>query len=202
MKHCLIIAITLLLPHVAVAANLVQNGSFEDPIQGPGTWSVQSGVTGWTVISDTGGVEIRNNNAGVASDGVNFVELDANSNSAIEQSFATIAGSLYDLAFDYSPRIFQPASTNGVSVFWNGGLLASLTGDGGTENIWESHQFSVTGTGGNNTLRFEATGTSDSLGGNIDNVSLDVNEVPIPAALWLMGSALGLLGFIPKRKSA
>jgi len=42
-------------------------------------------------------------------------------------------------------------------------------------------------------LKFAATGTSDSLGGNIDYVQL--NAVPVPAAAWLFASALCLFGF-------
>jgi hypothetical protein len=199
MKQCLLIAITLLLPQLAVAANLVQNGSFENPAQAPGTWNLYSAIQGWNAVSGAG-IELRNNIAGTAQDGSNYVELDSRNNSAMQQdSIATIAGNLYELTFFYSPRIGQPASTNGIDVFWNGGLLASLTGDGGTGNIWGSHSFFVSGTGSDK-LKFAAAGISDSLGGNIDNVSL--NSVPVPAALWLMASALGLLGFVPKRKSA
>jgi hypothetical protein len=197
MKQCLLIAITLLLPQLAVAANLVQNGSFENPAQDPGTWDLYSAIQGWNVVSGAG-IELRNNNAGTAQNGNNYVELDSHNNSTIQQDgIATIAGSLYDLTFFYSPRIGQPASTNGIDVFWNGGLLASLTGDGGTDNIWGSHKFSVKGTG-NDSLSFAASGRSDSLGGNLDNVSL--NSVPVPAAFWLMASALTLLRLGSRRK--
>ncbi len=42
----------------------------------------------------------------------------------------------------------------------------------------------------------------DLLGGTvlIDNVSLTV--VPVPAAVWLFGSALGLIGFLRRRAAA
>jgi hypothetical protein len=201
MKQYLIIAITLLLPHVATAANLVVNGSFEDPVQQNNTFTIRNGITGWGLVSGSG-IEVRTNNAGTASDGENFVELDARGNSAMEQIIQTSAGSLYELMFDYSPRIGLPDSTNGISVFWNDVLLSNMTATGGSANLWVTHQFFVPGTGGQDKLKFEATGTSDRVGGNIDNVRLDINEVPIPAALWLMVSALGLLGIVPKRKSA
>ena len=56
----------------------------------------------------------------------------------------------------------------------------------------------VLGTG-MDALRFAATGIDDSLGGNIDNVSL--NAVPVPAAAWLFGSAFGVFGLAKRRKS-
>lgn len=191
----LLIASMLLSASSLANANLIQNGSFEETIQGNGSWSVYNSINGWSTISGPG-IEIRNNVEGTASDGVNFVELDShnggNTNSAMAQTIATSAGSLYELLFDYSPRINQPASTNGISVFWNGNLLSNVTGIGGATNNWLTYQFLVTGTG-NDVLQFLATGTNDSLGGNIDNVQL--NAVPVPAAIWLFASAIGLFGF-------
>lgn len=198
MKNFLIIALLLSFSGLASAANLVQNGSFEVPIQQNGTFSIKSSIPGWNLASGSG-IEIRNNNVGIASNGVNFVELDANSNSAIQQNITTSAGGLYELLFDYSPRIGQPAITNGISVFWNDNLLSEITAAGGSTNLWLAHQFLVTGTG-NDVLKFAATGRSDSLGGNIDDVRLNA-AVPIPAAIWLMASGLGLLGLVPRRKS-
>lgn len=190
MKKLLTLAV-LLSAATTANANLVQNGSFEDTIQANGTWSVYNSINGWSTTRGAG-IEIRNNVTGIASNGVNFVELDSHNNSAMAQAITTSAGSLYELLFDYSPRVNQPATTNGISVFWNGSLLAEITGTGGASNLWVTQQFFVTGTG-NDVLQFAATGTSDSLGGNIDYVQL--NAVPVPAAAWLFASALGLFGF-------
>ena len=191
----LLISVVLLAAASAAHANLVQNGSFEDTIQADGTWNVYNNISGWATVSGPG-IEIRNNVAGVASHGVNFVELDShndkNTNSAMKQLITTSAGSLYELLFDYSPRINQPSTTNGISVFWNGYLLADVTATGGSSNLWVVQRFFVTGTGGNDELKFLATGKDDSLGGNIDNVRL--NAVPVPAAAWLFASAIGLFG--------
>ena len=64
-------------------ANLVTNGSFEDTEQAPGTWSVYSDINGWSTTRGSG-IEIGNNVVGTAQDGVNFVELDSNNNSAMK----------------------------------------------------------------------------------------------------------------------
>jgi hypothetical protein len=186
----LLTLLVLLSAATAAHADLVQNGSFEDTNQTNGTWSIYNNINGWSTVSGAG-IEIRNNVAGIASNGVNFVELDSNDNSAMAQMISTSTGSLYELLFDYSPRINQPSSTNGIAVFWNGTLLAEITGSGGISNSWITQQFFVTGTG-NDVLQFAATGTNDSLGGNIDYVRL--NAIPTPAAAWLFASALGLFG--------
>ncbi|WP_047541323.1 hypothetical protein [Methylotenera versatilis] len=183
--------VALLTVATTANANLIQNGSFEETIQANGTWGIYNSINGWSTTNGAG-IEIRNNVEGAASNGVNFVELDSNNNSAMIQTITTSAGSLYELLFDYSPRVNQPATTNGISVFWNGTLLAEITGTGGVSNSWVTQQFFVTGTG-NDVLKFAATGTSDSLGGNIDYVQL--NAVPVPAAAWLFASALCLFGF-------
>lgn len=192
----LFVTVALLSASSLASANFVQNGSFEDTNQANASWSVYNSVNGWQTTSGSG-IEIRNNVDGAASDGVNFVELDSYDNSAMAQTITTNGGSLYELLFDFSPRVNQPASTNGISVFWNSLLLANITGDGGATNNWLTQQFFVTGTG-NDSLMFLATGTNDSFGGNIDNVQL--NAVPVPAAIWLFASAVGLFG-VARRQS-
>lgn len=190
----LLIAIMLLSATSLANANLVHNGSFEDTLQANGSWAVYNSINGWDTASGPG-IEIRNNVAGTASNGVNFVELDSHNgsdtNSAMAQSITSSAGSLYELMFDYSPRIYQPANTNGISVFWNDVLLENITGVGGSSNYWLTYNYFVIGTG-NDVLKFLATGIDDSLGGNIDNVQL--NAVPVPAAIWLFATAIGLFG--------
>lgn len=198
MKKLLVSALLLSASGLA-NANLVQNGSFEADIQANGTWGVYGSLAGgWTSVSGAG-IELRNNVFGTASNGVNFVELDSHNNSAMQQIITTSVGSFYNLAFDYSPRVNQPASTNGISVFWNDVLLGDFTAIGGNANLWTVKQFLVKGTG-SDILKFAATGTSNSLGGNIDNVSLTPSAVPLPAALPLMLSAMGVLGFASRRK--
>lgn len=179
-------------------ANLITNGSFEDTHQAAGTWSVYSHINGWSTTQGDG-IEIRNNVVGTAQDGVNFVELDSNNNSAMKQIIATSVGASYNLSFYYSPRINQPSSTNGIKVFWDNTLLDAITasGFGLSNNNWVMYTFNVMGTG-SDALKFAAFGTNDSLGGNIDNVRL--TPTPIPAGIWLLASGLGFLGF-GRRKS-
>ncbi len=188
----------------ASGVNLVQNGSFENPLQAEGTWKVyyNGQVSNWSSLYDgqDDGVEIRNSVVGEAYHGQNYVELDTNKypsgNSTIWQAINTTKDQWYELTFAYSPRIQQYASTNGIAVYWNDTKLEAIEQKGDfvkpLENLWSLYTFSVLGTGGNDVLRFAAFGTEDSLGGNLDDVRL--SAVPLPAAAWLFGSAL--VGFV------
>lgn len=182
------------------ARNLVVNGGFESTAVGTGNWVNVASTPGWTVLAGPGtGFEIRNNVAGAAQEGSNFVELDTNGNTTIGQYLDSLStGARYDLSFWYSPREFQAASSNGIQVFWNGTLLdATLTGLGGSGNDWAQHQYSVTAQAGRNLLSFAAVGTSDGVGGSLDNVSL--NRIPEPGSLALALAALAGAFLLPRR---
>jgi Protein of unknown function (DUF642) len=196
MKKYLLLA-ALLSPSLA-NANLIINGSFEDTIQADGTWDIYAAVNGWTA---TNGIEIRNNVVGTASDGKNFVELDARENSSLSQTISTISGSAYQLLFDYAGRIGQSADENALEVYWNGDLISPIAQAGGTNNnLWTPFIFPLIGTG-KDKLTFVPKGPSNGLGPNIDNVDVSLlTAVPAPAAIWLFGSAIGLFG-MSRRKS-
>ena len=181
------------------ASNLLVNGSFESTTVADGGWVNVATMPGWTWLAGPGtGFEIRDNVAGRAQDGRNYIELDTNGNTLIGQYLDNqTAGARFDLSFWYSPREFQTASTNGVQVFWNGVQLGdTLTGVGGSGNDWAEYQYRVTAVGGRNLLSFASVGLSDGLGGNLDNVSL--NRVPEPGTLALALAALGCMALLPR----
>jgi hypothetical protein len=183
----------------APTGNLIINGGFESTVVANGSWVNVGSTPGWTWLAGPGtGFEIRNNVAGAAQEGSNYVELDTTGNTTIGQYLDSLsAGTAYELSFWYSPRAYQAASTNGLQVFWNGSLLgATLTGLGGSQNDWTQHQYRVTAQGGRNLLSFASVGSSDSLGGNLDNVSL--NRVPEPGTLALTFAALAGCLLLPR----
>ncbi|KQW46338.1 MULTISPECIES: hypothetical protein [unclassified Roseateles] len=190
-------ATTLAAP--APAGNLLVNGGFESTVVGNGSWVNVASTAGWTWLAGPGtGFEIRNNVAGAAQEGRNYIELDTTGNSLIGQYLDNLSsGASYDLSFWYAPRQNVAASSNGMQVFWNGNALgATLTGLGGSQNDWTQHQYRVTAQGGRNLLSFASVGTSDSLGANLDDVRL--NRIPEPGTLALTLAALAGAFLLPR----
>jgi hypothetical protein len=177
----------------AHAGNLVVDGSFEDQAQAAGSWNVYNAINGWSTVSGAG-IELRNNVAGTAFDGVNFVELDSYNNSAMAQTLTTVAGTTYDLSFAYSARAGVSAGSNPIQVLWNGVGVATVTANGSSlsGNDWHLFNYTVTGTG-SDTLTFRAIGVNDSLGGSLDAVTVTA-AVPEPSTYAMMFLGLGLMG--------
>ncbi len=182
-----------------VGNNLLVNGSFESTAVANGNWVNVATTPGWTWLAGPGtGFEIRNNVAGQAQNGSNYLELDTNGNTTIGQTLANLtAGTQFELSFWYSPREFQAASTNGIQAYWNGVQLGPvLSGLGASGNQWTEVKFSLTAQAGNNLLSFAAVGTSDGLGGSLDNVS--VRRLPEPGSLALSFAALAGCLLLPR----
>jgi len=183
----------------AQAGNLVVDGSFEDQAQAAGSWNVYNAINGWTTVSGSG-IELRNDVAGTAYDGVNFVELDSYSNSAMAQTLTTVAGASYDLSFAYSARAGVSAGSNPIQVLWNGVGITTVTANGSnlSGNDWHLFNYTVTGTG-SDTLTFRAIGVNDSLGGSLDAVTVTA-AVPEPSTYAMMFLGFGLMGVSLSRR--
>ena len=178
------------------AVELVTNGDFQDPdIDTPGfvIFPGPAGIPGW--MTDFGlpfGIEIQDNIAGapIGVPGVDqFVELDSNDNSNMKQAITTENGKMYTLSFDYSPRPNQSAETNGIEVSWDGNLLDTIAVAGGGTTDWNEYSYEVSATGASTVIEFLAIGTSDSLGGYIDNVSVIEIEKPVAGELLSLDSS-------------
>lgn len=215
------LATLLSLPLLSQAAslttpNLVANGSFEQTgavSVGQGAWlsfaaatdggnQTRSLLPGWTLDSGPG-IEVRNNIAGNASDGLRYIELDSFEDSSISQWIRTDAGQRYQLSFDYSPRERVSADSNGVRVWWNEMLLAEISAAGRQSgHEWRTFSFEVQGTGGADRLRFASfealNGAPNTVGGSLDAVSLQ--SVPEPTALALGLGALVAMAAARRRK--
>lgn len=162
--------------------NLIQNGSFENtPVVPFGTHGIFNSIPGWQSDGgEGGGFEVQNHAAGDPQDGSQHIELDGNYNSNMFQDVATTDGESYTLSLWYTPRVGDP-STDGVEVWFDGHLIATLDGAGMTPGIWQEFTYVVNAGNGDGTpdlsrLEFRGVGASDSVGGYIDNVSLTLSS--------------------------
>lgn len=130
-----------------------------------------------------------------------FVELDTNANNSM---FYTLQQSGdFTLEFLYSPRPRVGSLSNIIEVVVNGVLLGSLGGPAmGTNSstAWTQQSFSFRAFAGQN-IELRAAGTSDSLGGYIDNTRLTlISAVPEPATWLMMILGLGVIGGAMRRR--
>jgi hypothetical protein len=189
----------------SAAGNLFTDGSFESISQASGTWNTYTSVPGWVVTKANGmptstGLEIRDNIAGTAEDGHNFIELDGYENDMIKQSFATTIGKEYEISFWFEDRAgVGPGSQGFVATVKSGSALSTgfgAIGDNGA--AW--HLVTMDFTAGSTTSVFsiKATGKSDGVGTSFDN--FQAAAIPEPASLGLFAAGIAVLGLTSRRR--
>jgi len=208
----------------AASAATIINGSFEVDLgqvatdgqlfnalaggSGNDTWSVFTSLPGWATVSGAG-IEVQTANTLTSidpQDGGHYVELDSNNNSSMQQTINFTSTGRYLLSFWYSPRD-SDALSNGIDYAIGTLLTGNVTGPNllppiNPVGLWTeiTAQFIVT-MAGSQTLSFAAVGTSNSLGGFVDNVS--IAAIPVPAGgLLLIGALGGLAALRRRRKTA
>ncbi|KZN38971.1 hypothetical protein N480_12125 [Pseudoalteromonas luteoviolacea S2607] len=154
--------------------NLVSNGSFEQSGNITGTWKLFNELPGWQRSGAR--FEIQTDRLGLIQpqQGSQYLELDSTSNYSAYQMLATEAGKRYVISFYYSPRVANNAQTNQATVSWNGQVVANLNG---TSRGWQHVTVTVTADSAQSTLAFSGSGTSDSYGALLDNVSVTADCV-------------------------
>lgn len=165
----------------ALGANIVINGSFEDPAIQYSALLPDSEVTGWKLAKGTV-IEVQNSANGPAKSGSQYVELDSSESSAITQTIPTTPGSTYMLSFSFSPRPGYDGTENLLDVRWGDELVAYLrtNGAGLTTTKWYTYRYALTASSDSTVLTFEDKGISDSYGTLVDNIIVEVlNQCPM-----------------------
>jgi hypothetical protein len=190
----------------SAAGNLFVDGSFESIIQAPGTWNTYTSVPGWVVTKANGaatstGLEIRDNIAGTAQNGHNFIELDGYENDKINQSFSTTIGHDYEISFWFADRAGVAASSEGFLASVVSGSNTSAAGFGAAGDngaAWHLITMDFTAASTTTVFSIKATGTSDGYGTSFDN--FQAAAVPEPASLGLFAAGVAVLGLTARRR--
>jgi len=179
-------------------ADLVVNGGFESHTGYNGSgWNYFDGggfggsVTGWSSGSVDIPLEVgRPSVYGVSGTGLGdaVMELDTTRNVVATQPLATIAASSYTISFVYALRSGVSPSSGTLDVYFGGVLIDSLNP---LVAAMTAYSKTVTSIAGNDVLEFRGTGTSDSYGALIDNVSVEA----VPEPTTVIAGALLLLPF-------
>ena len=202
------------------SANLITNGTFEDPAVGVGSYGLYGGgstaITGWTVVGaqvvlvDTDYAEPGNGVTMFNSfEGRQYLDLTGAGNngttSGVTQSIATVAGTQYRVNWQECVTY----SNNGTSSY-SAPSVVDLSIDGGTrvsytnsdnsvlgQDNWQAFSATFTATGSSTSVTFyDGYGGSDNNNIGIDAVS--VEAVPEPASLVALG--IGVAAILRRRR--
>ncbi len=208
-------------PSQAAVVNVVTNGTFESP----------DNLTGWLQFANNGTIGIAQDN-GPSAPGSQSAQLVANASGGSSFPLLKIErlapglltnGGAVKVSYDARAPIQTVdinAGTQVGKVVFIAELFSEFALDGATNQIlqgppnflnetWTTYTFNTflgADASGGVSLLFKADCGADvncRLTANIDNVRIETNVVPAPAAVWLLGTGcLGLLGRAARRKMA
>lgn len=192
--------------------NLLQNASFESPevTDHSGQWQIFPSVANWAItLSD--GLEVWKNfngtGAGLASNGIQNVELDGNDATNIAQDVVTIPGATYELTFDFSPRAGTNLASNQMDAIVDGTPVLSLSADGtaNATNVWAPQSKTFVAATALTKIAFEDKGTADADGGYgplLDNASLCLVKEPEPEPTCSLTIKSDGSDFVPEKNAS
>jgi hypothetical protein len=193
----------------AQAANIAVNGGFET-----------GDFTGWTVFPNAGTQSVGTTNPSSGTYAARLTQTTPNANIIKQANLAPgqwTSGQSITVNFDirgtaaagavFFAEVFSEIDGGGVSKSEIlGGAPLFPNPDA---NIWTSYSFTTTvgpDTSGGVTVQLASIcGAVEGCNADyfIDNVEVlaEIAAVPVPAAVWLFGSALGLLGWARRRQA-
>lgn len=193
-------------------AQIVKNGSFEDPTIAPLSFATLSGgLTHWTI---GGNIDLVGN-YWAAQSGNQSVDLNGLVAGSLRQSVSLEAGQMYSLSFWASGNPDGPPDPKTFDVSIGSVLFETVSVAKPASRSamnWSlfSFDFSVNTTG-NYDLLFQSTSTGGAgvggcggggscFGPALDNVAI-TTVVPEPEIYAMMGLGLGLVGWAGRRRS-
>ena len=179
-----------------------------------GQWDVYTSIPGWATGSGPG-IEVQYGSVVPAHSGNFYVELDSHaavsgpSNSSMVQTLSLSPGS-YLLDFWYHPRTNTPGDNTIIASMYPAGSpgtpLVTQTADGISSVIpgWTLYSVPLTvATSGNYNLSFAAAGLENTLGGFLDDISVNGSGpgpvIPEPSTYALVGLGLLAAGLAGRR---
>lgn len=155
------------------------------PVLGPFTnGSFESEFTGWTWTGSQQSVKVKDGLP--ATNGLNVIEFNSNNSAndgAISQTFTTVSGTTYQVAFDMGVLAYTTSEQRlQVTATGVGSLnteIYSMNGTGGGNVVWSAKTFTFTANSATTTLTFaDKSTTGVALDLLLDNVRVDVTSTP------------------------
>jgi len=206
MKETGLLTVALALTSFASAAdaNMLVNGSFEQP--GTGCHGMTTTLPGWSVSK--GNIDLVDAVCSeiVPAAGAYLVDLlGTGSAGTISQNFATTVGRTYSVGFSFggNPQwqyLGYPndSPVKSMNALIDGDIAATYsidtTGQSYIDAGWTYRSFDFTATSAATTLAFASLNLSGVYGPLLDGVTVEQARIPEPASLALLAIGLAVFG--------
>lgn len=182
----------------AAEAVTIQNGSFENASSNIGSFQTyfagDTGLTGWTI--ESGSID-KSNSLWTSSDGLRSLDMNGLTRGTISQLVSGFTiGNSYSLLFDMSPNLGILGSVTLQATVGAASQAFTMAKAGATAaNMgWQTQQLDFVAGASDLLLRFESVAPAGPAGAVLDNVRIEsVSAVPVPAPVFLLMGAMGLL---------